>query len=168
MKRARSHIGVVLGAGTGVLAALGLMLSGSVSTANVSHVGWPIGDALWIGPNSGATLIGTYGNDLLLGGAGSDTIYGGPGNDVLWGDQHPSPNGPNQTDVMYGGTGNNWLYTSHGHNIVYTGPGKNNVFAFYGHGTVYCGAGDDTVHVQNPGFNHYKTVGCKHVVRWYG
>ncbi len=80
---------------------------------------------------------------------------------MIWGDQHPSPNGPNQHDVLIGGPGNDWIYTSNGTNVVKAGPGSDHVVAEDGSGTVDCGPGMDTVtltHVSRPRF---KLRGCE-------
>jgi len=142
-----------------LLPALLALTSPSATLANASHGRWPDMDTLWIGPDTGATLIGTLGNDELLGGPGSDTLIGGPGNDVLWGDQLPSPNGPDQHDVIYGGSGNDFIYTSHGTNTVYAGPGNDTITATFGTGTIDCGSGYDTVRVAHG--NHYKLISCE-------
>jgi Ca2+-binding RTX toxin-like protein len=145
------------------LAAAVLACSWAISSASgdVSHVGWPRTDTVWFASNSGAVGVGTDGNDMLLGGAGSDTIYGGPGNDVLWGDQHPSPNGADQTDNLWGGSGDDWIYTSHGTNDVYAGPGNDHVFAYFGQGTIDCGPGYDILTLAKSDEHAYTVRNCE-------
>jgi Ca2+-binding RTX toxin-like protein len=152
-----------------LLAAAALASSLGIATASgdVSHVGWPHTVTVWFASNGGQRLVGTDGNDMLLGGAGSDTIYGGPGNDIIWGDQHPSPNGPDQADNLYGGPGNDWIYTSHGGNHVFAGAGDDHVFAYFGHGTIDCGPGDDTLTLDKSHEHDYTYTNCEHVIIGY-
>lgn len=131
------------------------------ASGDVSHVGWPHSVTVWFASNGGQLGIGTDGNDMLLGGAGSDTIYGGRGNDVIWGDQHPSPNGADQTDNLYGGPGNDWIYTSHGTNHVYAGPGDDHVFAYFGQGTIDCGSGNDVLTLAKSDEHAYTVRNCE-------
>lgn len=144
-------------------AALALTCSLGIATASgdVSHVGWPHTVTVWFASNSGQRGVGTDGNDMLLGGAGSDTIFGGPGNDIVWGDRHPSPNGPNQTDMLYGGPGSDWIYTSHGANHVFAGTGNDHVFDYFGHGTIECGPGFDIVTTDKSHIHDFTYHGCE-------
>jgi len=148
---------------TVVSAVLVLACSIGIATASgdVSHVGWPHTVTVWFASNGGERGVGTDGNDMLLGGAGSDAIFGGPGDDIIWGDQHPSPNGPNQVDKLYGGPGSDWLYTSHGENQVFAGPGDDHVFDYFGHGTINCGPGNDIVTTDKSHIHDFTYIGCE-------
>lgn len=131
------------------------------ASGDVSHVGWPHTVTVWFASNGGQRGVGTDGNDMLLGGAGSDAIFGGPGDDIIWGDQHPSPNGPNQADELYGGPGSDWIYTSHGENQVFAGPGDDHVFDYFGHGTINCGPGNDIVTTDKSHIHDFTYIGCE-------
>jgi hypothetical protein len=148
---------------TVVSAVLVLACSIGIATASgdVSHVGWPHTVTVWFASNGGQRGVGTDGNDMLLGGAGSDAIFGGPGDDIIWGDQHPSPNGPNQADELYGGPGSDWIYTSHGENQVFAGPGDDHVFDYFGHGTINCGPGNDIVTTDKSHIHDFTYIGCE-------
>jgi Ca2+-binding RTX toxin-like protein len=149
-----------------LISAIVLACSVGIATASgdVSHKGWPHTVTVWFASNGGQRGIGTDGNDMLLGGAGSDVIYGGPGDDIIWGDQHPSPNGPDQTDNLYGGPGDDWIYTSHGLNHVFAGPGNDHVFAYFGHGTIDCGPGHDVLTLDESDEHNFTWQNCEVVV----